>query len=52
MAWSRDAPAKVERRGPREFDIAIHEGRKRQVRRMCEAVDAPIRRLQRIRGRP
>lgn len=46
------APARVERRGPREFDITIHEGRKRQVRRMCEAVGAPVRRLQRIRFGP
>jgi len=46
------APAKVDRRGPREFDIAIHEGRKRQVRRMCDAVGAPVRRLQRIRFGP
>jgi 23S rRNA pseudouridine2605 synthase len=46
------APAKVERRGPREFDVAIHEGRKRQVRRMCDEVGVSIRRLQRIRFGP
>jgi 23S rRNA pseudouridine2605 synthase len=32
------APARVRRRGEREIEITIHEGRKRQVRRMCEAV--------------
>ena len=37
---------------PREFDVAIHEGRKRQVRRMCDEVGVSIRRLQRIRFGP
>jgi 23S rRNA pseudouridine2605 synthase len=32
------APARVRRRGERAIEITIHEGRKRQVRRMCEAV--------------
>ncbi len=30
------------------LDLTIHEGRKRQVRRMCEAVGHPVRELQRI----
>jgi 23S rRNA pseudouridine2605 synthase len=42
------APARVRRVGPSTLEITIHEGRKRQVRRMCEAVGHPARSLQRI----
>jgi 23S rRNA pseudouridine2605 synthase len=43
------APAAVERRGERELDITIREGRKRQVRRMVEAVGNRVEALTRIR---
>src|SRR5215213_1621590 len=34
----RTAPARVRRLTPDRLEIVLHEGRKRQVRRMCEAV--------------
>ena len=43
------APAEVERRGEREIEITIREGRKRQVRRMAEAVGNEVEALTRIR---
>ncbi len=42
------APAGVRRRGERELEITIREGRKRQVRRMAEAVGNEIEALTRI----
>jgi 23S rRNA pseudouridine2605 synthase len=41
------APAKVRRLGPHTIELAIHEGRNRQVKRMFEAVGHPVRRLHR-----
>ncbi len=43
------APAQVRRIAPDTLVITIHEGRKRQIKRMCEHVGHPIRRLERIR---
>ncbi len=48
----RTAPASVRRLTPHQLDITIHEGRNRQVRRMCEAVGRPVRQLARIRFGP
>jgi 23S rRNA pseudouridine2605 synthase len=46
------APAQVRRTAPATLEITIHEGRKRQVRRMCEAVGHPVIRLERVRFGP
>ncbi len=46
------APAKVSAVGPGVVKLIIHEGRNRQVRRMCEAVGHPVRRLVRTRIGP
>jgi 23S rRNA pseudouridine2605 synthase len=45
----RTAPARVGRLGPGRVELAIHEGRNRQVRRMLDAVGHPVRSLVRTR---
>jgi 23S rRNA pseudouridine2605 synthase len=42
-------PARVSRLGGNRVELAIHEGRNRQVRRMLEAVGHPVRGLHRSR---
>ena len=41
------SPARVRRLEPSRIELTLHEGRKRQVRRMCEAIGYPVRRLHR-----
>jgi 23S rRNA pseudouridine2605 synthase len=43
------APATVRRIGPSRLELALHEGRNRQVRRMLEAVGYPVAKLRRSR---
>jgi 23S rRNA pseudouridine2605 synthase len=45
----RTAPAGVRRLGPSTVELTLHEGRKHQVKRMCEAVGHPVVRLHRSR---
>jgi len=44
----RTAPARVRRIGAHELELTIHEGRKRQVRRMLEAVGHRVVSLRRV----
>lgn len=41
-------PAKVKRITPLELEIKISEGKNRQIRRMCESVNADLKNLKRI----
>jgi 23S rRNA pseudouridine2605 synthase len=46
------APAQVTQIAANVLELTIHEGRKRQVKRMCEAVGHPVRQLERVRFGP
>jgi 23S rRNA pseudouridine2605 synthase len=48
----RTSPAKVRQVDPGTLEIVIHEGRKRQVRRMVEAIDRRVLELRRVRFGP
>jgi 23S rRNA pseudouridine2605 synthase len=41
------APARARRLAPSRIELTLHEGRNRQVKRMCEAVGHPVRCLHR-----
>ena len=45
----RTAPARAERIGANRLELVLHEGRKHQVKRMCEAVGLSVTRLHRPR---
>jgi 23S rRNA pseudouridine2605 synthase len=45
----RTSPARVRRIAPSTLELTLHEGRNRQVKRMCEAVGHSVRRLHRSR---
>ncbi|HEX6701683.1 MAG TPA: pseudouridine synthase [Gaiellaceae bacterium] len=49
LADGPTAPARVRRLGPSRVELAIHEGRKHQVKRMLGAVGHPVTRLHRSR---
>jgi pseudouridine synthase len=44
----RTGPAKVVALGPGQLRITVHEGRNRQVRKMCEAIGHPVSELRRV----
>jgi 23S rRNA pseudouridine2605 synthase len=48
----RTAPARARRLGRGRVELAVHEGRKHQVKRMLAAVGLPVRRLDRSRYGP
>jgi len=43
------SPARVEVLGPGELSVVIHEGKNRQVRRMCALAGLQVKRLRRVR---
>jgi 23S rRNA pseudouridine2605 synthase len=48
----RTAPARVRRLGADRLELTLHEGRNRQVKRMCAAVGHPVLGLERVRFGP
>jgi 23S rRNA pseudouridine2605 synthase len=44
----RTGPAEVMSLGPGRLRITVHEGRNRQVRKMCEAIGHPVKELRRV----
>jgi 23S rRNA pseudouridine2605 synthase len=48
----RTAPARVRALSPNVVELTIHEGRKRQVRRMLDEVGHPVQELRRVRFGP
>jgi 23S rRNA pseudouridine2605 synthase len=46
------APARARRLAPDRLELTLHEGRNRQVKRMCAAVGHPVCALQRVRFGP
>src|SRR5215467_2387445 len=44
----RTEPAKVVSLGPSHLRVTVHEGRNRQVRKMCEAIGHPVTELRRV----
>jgi 23S rRNA pseudouridine2605 synthase len=48
----RTAPAEAKRIAPDKIELTIREGRKRQVRRMLDAVGHPVKSLQRVQFGP
>ena len=45
----RTSPARARRLGPHRLELTLHEGRKHQVKRMCDVVGLPVTRLHRPR---
>lgn len=46
---ARTKPAKVRKLGPRSMSIVITEGKNRQIRRICQKVGLPVKKLRRVR---
>ena len=44
----KTAPARVRLLAPDALELTVHEGRKRQIKRMCQAVGHPVQRLERV----